>query len=181
MQERFISMIDREIAHAQNGKLAKIVIKLNNLEEEQMINKLYEASQAGVHIDLIVRGICRLKPQSPGLSDNIRAIRIVDNFLEHARIFKFYNNGSPELFLSSADWMGRNLHRRIEVGFPIYDQTITDELNELLELQLTDNTKARLLDENLNHHPVGNNNKKVRSQQDFHKYLVRSARARTVE
>lgn len=178
MQDRFLYMIDREIGHVKNGGKSQITIKLNNLEEETMIEKLYEASEAGVKIDLIVRGICRLKPQTPGLSQNIRAIRIVDSYLEHARIFKFHNNGEPELYLSSADWMGRNLHRRIEVGFPVYDKAALEELNEMLNLQLTDNTKARLLDENLQHVPIATKRKKVRSQRDFHKYLKQKEAAR---
>ncbi|MCE7994053.1 MAG: polyphosphate kinase 1 [Roseivirga sp.] len=178
MQKRFLRMIDREIEHVKNGKEGQIIIKLNNLEEETMIVKLYEASQAGVKIDLIIRGICRLKPQTPGLSENIRAIRIVDGYLEHARIFKFANNGDPELYLSSADWMGRNLHRRIEVGFPIYDDVALEELNEMLNLQLADNTKARLLDENLQHIPMDTKRKKVRSQNDFHQYLKQKEAAR---
>ncbi len=178
MQDRFLKMIDREIEHAKAGNPGRIIIKLNNLEEETMIEKLYEASQAGVQTDLIIRGICRLKPQAPGLSENIRAIRIVDGYLEHARIFSFYNNGEPELYLSSADWMGRNLHRRIEVGFPVYDERAREEINEMLRLQLADNTKARLLDENLKHHVIEIQGKKVRSQHDFHKYLAAAERAR---
>ncbi len=178
MQDRFLQMIDREIEHVKSGKAGRIIIKLNNLEEETMIEKLCEASQAGVHIDLIIRGICRLKPQTPGLSENIRAIRIVDGYLEHARIFRFFNNGEPELYLSSADWMNRNLHKRIEVGFPVYDQSAQEELNQLLTLQLADNTKARLLDENLQHHSIEIPGKKVRSQYDFHKYLKESERVR---
>ncbi len=171
MQERLLEMIDREIALAQKGEPARVIIKLNNLEEEQMIAKLYEASQAGVQVDLIIRGICKLRPGKAGLSENIRAIRIVDGFLEHARIFKFFNNGKPETYLSSADWMNRNLHRRIEVGFPIKDKVALEELDELMELQLTDNTKARLLNENLEHITLEQKGKRIRSQTAFHKYL----------
>lgn len=178
MQDRFLRMIDREIAHAKNGNPARVIIKLNNLEEENMIEKLYEASQAGVHIELIIRGICRLKPQVSGLSENIRAVRIVDGYLEHARIFKFFNNGEPELYLSSADWMGRNLHRRIEVGFPVYNKMALEELNQLLALQLADNTKARLLNENLQHLPIEIKGTKVRSQSDFHTYLKQKERTK---
>lgn len=172
MQTKLIALIDREIEHVKNGKIGHFIIKLNNLEEETMIEKLYEASQAGVQIDLIIRGICRLRPGIPEISDNIKAIRVVDGFLEHARIFKFYNNGNPELFMSSADWMSRNLHRRIEVGFPIYDEDAFNEISQLLELQLKDNTKARSLDSNLNHHLIHSKTKAVRSQTDFYKYLV---------
>ena len=177
MQEQLLSLIDREIALAKEGKPARITIKLNNLEEEKMIAKLYEASQAGVQVDLIIRGICKLRPQLAGVSENIRAVRIVDGYLEHARIFKFYNDGVPEWYLSSADWMNRNLHRRIEVGFPIYDEQAQAELDQLLTLQLTDNTKARLLDENLSHSAIERKGRQVRSQSDFHKYLEATERS----
>lgn len=180
MQERLLDMIDREIALAKEGKEARVVIKLNNLEEEKMIAKLYEASQAGVCVDLIIRGICRLKPGQKGLSENIRAIRIVDGYLEHARIFKFFNDGKPETYLSSADWMNRNLHRRIEVGFPIKDPVALEELDQLLELQLTDNVKACLLNEHLEHEQVPGTGGKVRCQTDFHKYLETRERRQKV-
>lgn len=180
MQERLISMIDREIALAKAGKPARMIIKLNNLEEEKMIAKLYEASQAGVRVDLIIRGICKLRPQLAVISENIRATRIVDGYLEHARIFKFFNNGKPETYLSSADWMSRNLHRRIEVGFPIYDKKAVAELDELLGLQLADNTKARLLDQYLEHSKIENGKKSVRCQTDFHQYLEASERSQKV-
>ena len=179
MQEHLLGLIDREIIHAQSGKEGHIIIKLNNLEEETMIEKLYAASQAGVKIDLIIRGICKLRPQLEGLSDNIRAVRIVDGFLEHARIFRFHNDGAQELFLSSADWMNRNLHRRVEVGFPIYDKKAKAELEHLLHLQLADNTKARLLDENLVHSAIESGTK-VRSQVDFHSFLAKAERAQKV-
>jgi polyphosphate kinase len=178
MQKRFLKMIDREIHHVKNGREGSIVLKLNNLEEENMIAKLYEASQAGVRIDLIIRGICRLRPQFKELSKNIRAVRIVDGYLEHARIFKFSNNGEPEFYLSSADWMSRNLHRRIEIGFPLYDQNAIAQIDRLLELQLADNTKSRLLDANLRHLPVTRKGKKARSQTDFHAWLAMNEKAR---
>lgn len=180
MQERLLGLIDREIALAKKGESARIIIKLNNLEEQEMITKLYEASQAGVQIDLIIRGICKLKPGKEGLSENIRAIRIVDGFLEHARIFKFFNNGQSETYLSSADWMNRNLHKRIEVGFPIKDKVALEELDHLLELQLADNTKARLLNENLEHSKIEGAGKRVRSQEEFHKYLLTRERRQKV-
>jgi len=180
MQEKLLDLLDREIDFAKQGKGGHVIIKLNNLEEETMISKLYEASQAGVKVDLIIRGICRLKPQTKGLSENIRAVRIVDGFLEHARIFKFANGGKPEMYLSSADWMNRNLHKRIEVGFPIYDEVVFEELNELLKLQLADNTKARLLDENLEHNLIETKGEKVRSQIDFHQYLATRERNQTI-
>ena len=182
LHERLTAMIDREIALAKDGKEARMIIKLNNLEEESMIAKLYEASQAGVKIDLIIRGICRLRPGLKGVSENIKAIRIVDGYLEHARVLKFFNNGKPEIYLASADWMNRNLFKRIEVGFPIYDADAIKEIDEMLRLQLADNTKSRLLDSDLNHHKITNNASPVQSQPDFHAYLTkREKRQRVTE
>ena len=126
---------------------ASVVIKLNNLEEEVLISKLYEASGAGVKIDLIIRGICRLKPGVPGLSENISIRRIVDRYLEHGRIFIFNNNDNPEIYLGSADWMKRNVYRRIEVCFPLYDPDLKNEMTEIITFQLKDNTSAVTLDE----------------------------------
>jgi polyphosphate kinase len=154
LQERFIDMIDREISHANNRNKAQITLKLNNLEDEKMVDKLYEASRAGVEVNLIVRGICCLVPQVVGLSENIRVIRLVDKFLEHARVFIFHNKGNTEVYLASADWMKRNLYRRIEVGFPIFDEVLKQELLEIIKFQLKDNTKAVWLDAEQNNHPV---------------------------
>lgn len=147
LRQKFVSLIDNEIQQAQEGKEALIRIKLNNLEEEKLISKLYEASAAGVKIELIIRGICRLKPGVPGLSENISVRRIVDRYLEHGRIFYFFNGGRERLYLGSADWMNRNIYRRIEVCFPVYDEAIKKELKELLNLQLTDNVKAVILND----------------------------------
>ncbi len=153
MVPRLHELIDREIKNAKNGKKANIVIKLNNLEDESMIDKLYEASIAGVTIEIIVRSICRVIPNQT-FSKNIRVRRIVDQYLEHARICVFYNGGEEEVYLSSADWMKRNLLHRIELGFPINDPTLKSELLEIIQLQLKDNTKARIIDEHLrNIHP----------------------------
>ncbi|MBK5271993.1 MAG: polyphosphate kinase 1, partial [Bacteroidia bacterium] len=113
--------------------------------EREMINRLYEASRAGVKVQLIVRSICCLAPGIPGQSENITVHRIVDRYLEHARVFVFHNNGQPEYYMGSADWMNRNLHSRIEVCFPLYDKALCDELDRILKLQLRDNTKAVLL------------------------------------
>jgi polyphosphate kinase len=148
--DRFYVLIDREIAHAQAGKEGRITIKLNNLEEHGMIDKLYEASRAGVKIELIVRSICCLIPGVEGMSENITVRRIVGRYLEHARVFWFHNNGDHELFMGSADWMKRNLKSRIEVTFPIYNEELKRQLKELLMLQLKDNTKAVLLDDKQN-------------------------------
>src|SRR5580765_7688309 len=123
-------MIDRETGNARKGLPAAITIKLNNLEETVLIGKLYEASTAGVNIHLVVRGICRLMPGIKGMSENIRVTRIVDRYLEHGRLFWFHNNGQEEIYAGSADWMNRNIYRRIEVCFPLYDETIKKELKE---------------------------------------------------
>ena len=145
MIKRFNKLIDREIENAKAGKPASIIIKVNNLQEREMIDKLYEASRAGVKVQLLVRSICALAPGVPWQSENITVHRIVDRYLEHARVFVFHNNGEPEYFMGSADWMNRNLHSRIEVCFPVYDKTMCREIGDILNFQLTDNKKAVLL------------------------------------
>jgi polyphosphate kinase len=139
---RFEQMIDREIELVRGGKKGYIVIKLNNLQEAGMIRKLYQASGAGVKIDLVIRGICCLVPGMKDWSENIRVIRIVDRYLEHTRIFYFHNDGNDEVYLGSADWMNRNIYRRIEVCFPVKDQSLKAQLKKILEIQLADNIKA---------------------------------------
>jgi polyphosphate kinase len=146
LKERLIGMIERERDHALAGKPARIIAKLNSLVDQEIIEKLYEASIANVTIDLIVRGICCLRPKIPGLSENIRVISIVGRFLEHSRIYYFANNGQPDLYLGSADWMPRNFLRRVEVAFPIGDPALRDRvINEVLPNFLTDRVKAREL------------------------------------
>lgn len=140
------ALIDNEIAAAQQGRSAAMTLKINSLEDRGIIGKLYEASQAGVKIRLIIRGICCLVPGVEGLSDNIEIISIVDRFLEHARVFVFHNGGDERVFLSSADWMERNLSHRIETTFPVYDPDLKAEIIALLNLQLNDNVKARYID-----------------------------------
>ncbi|MEH6308012.1 polyphosphate kinase 1 [Olivibacter sp. CPCC 100613] len=142
----FLHHINNEIDRALKGQEAAITIKLNNLEEEKLIHKLYEASQAGVKIRLIVRSICRIRPGIPGLSENIQVTRIVDRYLEHGRIFIFHNGGQEQIFLGSSDWMDRNIYRRIEVCFPIYNEELKQEIIQILALQLQDNTAAVQLD-----------------------------------
>ena len=149
LRPALIEKIEREIRHARAGRPARMVLKMNSLEDREMVEKLYEASNVGVKIDLIIRGICCLVPGVQGFSENIRAISIVDRFLEHARVFWFNNNGEDEMYLSSADFMRRNLSYRIETSFPIYDQEIKTEIKQVLELQLSDNTKARVLDKKM--------------------------------
>lgn len=145
MMKRFNKLFDREIENAKKGKPANIIIKLNNLQEREMISRLYEASRAGVKVQLIVRSICCLAPGIPGQSENISVHRIVDRYLEHARVFVFHNDGQPEYYMGSADWMNRNLHSRIEVCFPLYDKKLCEELDHILQLQINDNTRAVLL------------------------------------
>ncbi len=143
----FTSLIDNEIKNAQKGIKAGITAKMNSLQDPKMIAKLYEASQAGVAIRLIIRGICCLKPGVEGLSDHIMVTSIVDRYLEHGRIFHFENNGNERLFIGSADWMTRNLDRRIEVITPILDPDIFKELKHFLDIQLKDTFKSRIIDE----------------------------------
>ncbi len=145
LRNELINRIRREAENAQAGKPAGIIAKMNSLVDQGIIEELYAASQAGVPIQLIIRGICCLIPGVPGLSDNIKVISILDRFLEHARIYIFDNAGNREYFLASADWMPRNLDRRVEVAFPIYDPAIKQQIQELTDIQLADNTKARVL------------------------------------
>lgn len=145
---RLHELIDREIALARQGKQGRIILKMNALQDPTMIDRLYEASEEGVQIDLIVRGICCLIP-GQAYSRNIRITRIVDSFLEHARIWYFGNDGAPQLFMGSPDWMRRNLYRRIEAVTPILDPDLRAGLTEMLHIQLADNCKACLVDERL--------------------------------
>jgi polyphosphate kinase len=172
LQTRFLELIEREIEHAKNGQEAFITIKMNNLEEEVLISKLYDASNAGVKINLIVRSICRLVPGIPDQSENITVKRIVDRYLEHGRVFIFHNKGKEEVYMGSADWMNRNIYRRIEVCFPIYNDTIRKQMIELLRLQWHDNVQAVCIDKNLKNVPVPNaGENKIRSQEAIYKYL----------
>lgn len=170
MVENFIQLIRKEIRNVKAGKDGYILLKMNGLQDILLVEELYKASEAGVTIDIIVRGICILKPNQP-YSKNIRVIRIVDRFLEHARIFVFHNNGNPRIFLGSADWMKRNLTRRIECVFPIYEKDLKDELLDILNIQLSDNVKACLIDENLQNVRIQNNDPEIRSQLATYEYF----------
>ena len=152
-----------EIEEARQGRKAHIILKMNGLHDTGMIDALYDASEAGVQIDLIVRGINCLVPDQP-YSRNIHTVRIIDSYLEHARIWYFYAGGHEDIYLSSADWMRRNLNRRIETAVPVFDQRIKNEILSILELQLHDNVKACYIDENLNNHYIRNNLPEMRSQ-----------------
>ncbi|WP_106830666.1 RNA degradosome polyphosphate kinase [Parabacteroides pacaensis] len=166
-----LQMIEREIEHVQAGRKGRIILKMNGLHDQTMINALYRASENGVEIDLIVRGICCLVPNQP-YSKNIRVTRLVDMFLEHSRVWYFYNDGKEDLFLASADWMKRNLNRRIETAFPILDKDIKQEIIHILDIQLQDNVKACRLDENLhNNFKQDTNPVKTRAQVAIYEYL----------
>jgi polyphosphate kinase len=142
MRGRFVEMIRRESAHARAGRPARILAKMNALVDQEMIQELYEASQAGVQVQLIIRGICCLRPDVPGVSDNIRVISIVGRFLEHSRAFWFHNGGADEVYIGSADWMPRNLDRRVEAVVPIEDPHHRRVMRDLLELMWVDNRQA---------------------------------------
>lgn len=169
--DAFVRLINREIINAQKGLPASIIIKLNNLEEEVLINKLYDASNVGVKIQLIVRSICRLVPGIPKQSENITIKRIVDRYLEHGRVFIFENNGNPEIYMGSADWMNRNIYRRIEVCFPVYDESIKKEMLSLIDLQLRDTIKGVWLNKYLENVPSIINEDSVRSQEAIYNLL----------
>lgn len=145
-------LIEEEIKNAKAGKEAYIKLKMNNITSYKMIDKLYEASRAGVKIQMIVRGICCLVPSIEGMSENIEVISIVDKFLEHPRLFIFGNNGNPKVYISSADWMTRNISFRVEVGCPIYDEAIKQELIDTFEISWADNVKARVIDQAQDNH-----------------------------
>ena len=142
LRNKFMKLIGRETAHAKCGQPARIVAKMNSLCDPGIIAALYEASAAGVKIQLIVRGICCLKVGIKGVSENIEVRSIVGNFLEHSRIFWFENNGADEVYMGSADWMPRNLDRRVEIVFPVEDERIKEEIMHVLDLEFRDNSKS---------------------------------------
>jgi len=171
MIKRFEKLIDREIKNAKKGKPSGIIIKLNNLQERPMIEKLYEASRAGVKVQLIVRSICSLAAGVEGQSENITVTRIVDRYLEHARVFVFHNNGDPKYYMGSADWMNRNLHSRVEVIFPVYDKAMGEELNTILQLQLNDNRKAVYVTPALDNQRIRNDHSSLAAQQAVYEFV----------
>ncbi|WP_321329130.1 polyphosphate kinase 1 [uncultured Ilyobacter sp.] len=165
MRDEFYRLIDREIQHGNKGKKAKIIVKVNSLVDEKIIRKLYDASRAGVEVVLIVRGACCLKTGIKGISENIKVFSLVGRFLEHTRVYHFENNGDPELYLSSADWMGRNLDRRIETLFPVIKSGPYKKVMETIDSILRDNVKLRQLDENGTYFKVKNDKKNFSSQE----------------
>ncbi len=179
MRKRLNKMIDNEIKNAQSGKDAYIILKINSLVDNEMIEKLYDASKAGVKIKAIIRGMCSLIPGVPGLSDNIKVISIVDKFLEHSRVFVFCNNHKELYYISSADWMPRNLDNRIEIAAPIYDPDIQKEIKTMLNIQLKDNVKARIIDASGNNpYRSAHDTRKIRSQMELYKYYLKLCSAK---
>jgi polyphosphate kinase len=167
------SLIRQEIQRSTEGHLAQITFKINNLVDPELIDDLYRASQSGVKIRAIIRGMCSLIPGVPGQSENIKIISIVDRFLEHPRIMVFENGGDRKIFISSADWMTRNMDYRIEVGCPVNDPDARQMIIDLLELQFTDTLKARIIDQTQsNAYVKRGNRKKLRSQIQTHQYLA---------
>ena len=168
LQERILALIEREAQRARAGEPARIVAKMNSLVDPAVIRGLYAASAAGVQIDLLVRGICCLRPGIPGVSENIRVVSVVDRFLEHSRIFSFGSTERAEVFVSSADWMPRNFTRRIEVMFPVDDPALRSRLlNDILAVSLTDVVKARRLAPDGTYSRAQRTDGAVRSQEHF--------------
>jgi len=171
-RSRLVNLINREIRIAKSGKPAYLIFKVNSLADEGIVAKLYQASNAGVKINLIVRGICCLVPGVPGFSENISVVSIIDKFLEHARVFIFGNQGKEEMYLSSADLMTRNFEHRVEVGFPILDKDIRQEIRDIIDFQLLDNVKARdITKTNNNRYHKNKSIIKVRAQVQTYNYL----------
>lgn len=172
MRQRITKLINVEIKNARNGKKAAITIKLNNLTDEKMINKLYEASNAGVKVRLMIRGMFSLITGVKGLSENIEAKGIIDKYLEHSRIYVFENDGEPKYFITSADWMPRNLDRRVEVSSPIYDKKLQKEINTYLKIQWADNVKSRWLNKDLdNTYAVTDDGRRIRCQEALFQFF----------
>ncbi|MCR4652017.1 MAG: RNA degradosome polyphosphate kinase [Lachnospiraceae bacterium] len=167
LKDRFLYLIGRERDNAINGRRARIIAKMNSLCDPDMIAALYEASSAGVQIDLIVRGICSLKTGIKGVSDNIKVRSIVGNYLEHSRIFYFENEGRPEVYCGSADWMPRNLERRVEILFPVEEPELVQRLIHILDVELKDNRKAHMMQDDGSYSKIMTNRKKVNSQEVF--------------
>ncbi|MGN6247154.1 MAG: polyphosphate kinase 1 [Ginsengibacter sp.] len=173
-RSHFEVLIDKEIKNAKENKPASILLKLNSLSDEQLILKLYEAARAGVKIRMIIRGICCMYTENKKFKKKVKAISIVDEYLEHARVMIFHNGGKEKYFISSADWMVRNLDHRVETTCPVFDKEIQQELKEILNIQLSDNVKARILDNDLSNEYVSSaGEKKVRSQIQIYNTLLK--------
>jgi len=170
---KLFSLIDKEIENAKNGKNAYIKLKMNSISSYKMVDKLYEASRAGVKIQMIVRGLCCLVPGVEGMSENIEIISIVDKFLEHTRLYVFSNNDNPLVYISSADWMTRNIEHRVEVSCPIYEEDIKQELQDLFDICWNDNVKARHINETQDNTYLRNDKPKIRAQFDTYNYYLK--------
>jgi polyphosphate kinase len=165
-------LIDNEIKNAKAGKKAYMILKMNSLADEGLINKLYQASNAGVKIKMIIRGMCCLVPGVKGFSENIEVISIVDKYLEHARVHIYCNGGDELIYLTSADFMSRNIDTRVEVGFPILDERLKKEIKDIINIQLQDNTKAREINSaNSNKYHKTNAAESHRAQIEIYNYL----------
>jgi polyphosphate kinase len=177
MRKKLIKYIHREIKNAEAGKEAYIILKLNSLVDQEIIKKLYLASQAGVNIKILIRGSCSLVPGVKGISENIQAYSIIDKYLEHSRVLIFCNGGDEKIYISSADWMSRNFDQRCEVAIPIYDRKIQSEIKALLDIQFKDNTKARVIDAKQSniYKFAAPGEKKVRSQDEIYNYFKSDA------
>mgnify|MGYP002673895045 FL=1 len=177
LRDKFLKLIQRETEHAKEGKTARIIAKMNSLCDAKIIAALYEASCAGVEIDLIIRGICCLKAGTPGLSENIHVRSIVGNFLEHSRIFYCYNDGWEDIYMGSADWMPRNLDKRVEIMFPVEDEECKKAVKHILSVQLADNVKAHILQQDGSYVKIDKRGKTlVNSQAYFCKEAVGEAK-----
>lgn len=170
MRRNIYQLIEQEIEHAKAGKKAEITLKLNSIQDARMITRLYDASNAGVKIKMIIRGICSVVPDQIGYSENIEIISIVDRFLEHTRIYMFHNDGDEKIYLSSADWMTRNLFYRIECAFPIYAKDLKQEIKDFVTMQFRDNVKARIIDAKQTNAYKSNNSSPYRSQHRMYVY-----------
>jgi polyphosphate kinase len=183
MRRQLVQLVNTEIKHAKAGKPASIILKLNSLSDPQMIEKIYEAASAGVDLRFVIRGICSAKFGNKKWRRHVTAISIVDEYLEHSRIMVFHHGGKEKIYISSADWMLRNLDHRIEAAIPIKDNELGAELKDMLSIQLQDNVKARILDNELQNHYVPSAGKKrVRSQIEIYNYLnkkMKSVEARS--
>lgn len=170
-RRRLNQLIDNEIKSAEESNKAEIILKVNNLVDHDLINRLYKANNAGVKIKLIVRGMCALIPGMKGISENIQAVSIVDRFLEHPRVMIFHNSGEPSVFISSADWMERNIDHRVEVAIPIYDEELKKRIIDIINLQLSDNCKARKINQSQDNNYIKRGKKEIRSQIAIYDYL----------
>ena len=177
LKERFVELIEREIEVSTPEMPGLVMAKVNSLEHPEICEALYRASQAGVQVLLNVRGICCLRPGVKGVSENIEVRSIIDRYLEHARIFYFRNGGHEEVYLSSADWMRRNLDNRLEIVFPVISETVRRRLIGILETYFADNIKARRLQSDGTYQPVPRSGRRIRAQEEFYREAVEVVRA----